>query len=910
MRKLACFLLFFSLVSFSVPEALAYSYEISSLVSALEEYSGGDTPELWATITNTGSTTIPAYEIEGLFSIIDPNSVSHYAGSGWNGKAIDPGNICIIENTEDPYTLPTDPIVGWYDIKVITGAGKPWRQTSNAFEVPDIGDVTRPDTSITSGPSGTIDYRNPAFTWTGDDDVTSTSNLVYSIKLEGYDVSWSSWTSSTSKTYSDLPNGDYTFEVKARDEAGNIDQSPAERGFTVEAPVLSIAPSSHNFGMVKEGDQPLKTFEIKNIGFGPLRITEIISDQSWLSFNHFENSINVTVNSRDLISEQSGIITVESNGGTIQLIIRVQGPRRINIQFQSEGIPPSYTDPILIMDGQYYTQFDDLSFTLKEWNQHNYTWLSPLTESTEVQYVWTRSEGLDEQNSGSLTVTREGIITAYYETHINVEDVSVSTNSYVSEINVPSDHSIISLSVEGESGSRGFLDVKIPITMLEENDISKDDIIILFDGKIITPTRIRPEGENISISLEYTHSTHLVEIFLNTIKLSIEVIKEIFGVISQGSSEFNVQISTRDEVLSFEGITDTNGITTFTLIPSTYNILAIKNKIRLEDSITLVRDDNIQLSYSDTTMQMVIVAFAGVFLVTILWLVWRRSTLKPPPPPPPYLNIDGYDIGDKIGGGAFSYVYKATRLEDNQIVALKVPKIDVFDTLSSEISQMFVEEAELWKTLKGPNIIQLNRFGVKPFPWLDLEYAEGGNLRSRLKKALILSDVIKIGLSVCEALMEAQAKGVMHRDLKPENILFTSDGQVKVTDWGLGKALFLINSKSGTGMKGTPAYAAPEQVDLTEFGAPDFRTDIYQLGVILYELATGKLPLIAEGIVAMNRKITEVVPHPPSNVVKEIPELFDEIVLKALSKRKEDRFQMAYELKAALLNIHTGDGHQ
>ena len=101
---------------------------------------------------------------------------------------------------------------------------------------PDIQlkDVTPPQTTITDGPTGTIDYSDVTFKWTGSDTMTSTSNLVYSYKLDGYDTSWSSWTSNTSKPYNDLPNKDYTFKVKAKDEAGNEDPTPAERSFRVD----------------------------------------------------------------------------------------------------------------------------------------------------------------------------------------------------------------------------------------------------------------------------------------------------------------------------------------------------------------------------------------------------------------------------------------------------------------------------------------------------------------------------------------------------------------------------------------------------------------------------------------------------------------------------------------------------
>jgi hypothetical protein len=106
--------------------------------------------------------------------------------------------------------------------------------SARSFTVETEEDITPPTTIITSGPSGTINYNDVTFEWTGNDDTTSTANLVYSHKLEGYGTSWSSWTSSTNKTYNDLPDDDYTFKVKAKDEAGTVDPTPATRTFTID----------------------------------------------------------------------------------------------------------------------------------------------------------------------------------------------------------------------------------------------------------------------------------------------------------------------------------------------------------------------------------------------------------------------------------------------------------------------------------------------------------------------------------------------------------------------------------------------------------------------------------------------------------------------------------------------------
>jgi hypothetical protein len=159
------------------------------------------------------------------------------------------GSTDTVDNEYIDYTVPGP---GTYYIKVYHGdAGNTYDLWWDDIAPPD---TTPPDTSITGGPSGTITYNDVTFTYTGSDNVTSTSNLVYSYKLDSYDSGWSSYTSSTSKSYNDLPNGSYTFYVKAKDEAGNVDPSPASRSFTVNvssnhAPELTsgdVDPDSGN----------------------------------------------------------------------------------------------------------------------------------------------------------------------------------------------------------------------------------------------------------------------------------------------------------------------------------------------------------------------------------------------------------------------------------------------------------------------------------------------------------------------------------------------------------------------------------------------------------------------------------------------------------------------------------------
>jgi C1A family cysteine protease len=152
---------------------------------------------------------------------------------------------------------------------------------------------TAPDTSITSGPSGTIDYDDVTFEWIGSDGNTPTADLVYSYFLEGYDSSWSSWTSITDMLYNDLPHGAYTFKVKAKDEAGIPDYTPSTRSFNVEiepTPLLSYNPNSFDFGLMLEGQTDSTTFDIWNSGSGTLTYS-LSKSCGWITINPTSGNI-------------------------------------------------------------------------------------------------------------------------------------------------------------------------------------------------------------------------------------------------------------------------------------------------------------------------------------------------------------------------------------------------------------------------------------------------------------------------------------------------------------------------------------------------------------------------------------------------------------------------------------------
>ena len=188
-----------------------------------------------------------------------------------------------------------------------------------------------------------------------------------------------------------------------------------------------------------------------------------------------------------------------------------------------------------------------------------------------------------------------------------------------------------------------------------------------------------------------------------------------------------------------------------------------------------------------------------------------------------------YDV-DYIGGGGFARVFKAKRRKDGKEVALKIPV-----SLDPSVGRSFLREITNWSRLKHRNIVELYDANVLPIPYLELELCDTD--LSMKDKPMKVEDAARIIFEIAEGLKFAHSRDIIHRDLKPKNILFKGDVP-KISDWGLSK----VASESKLSVKAfTPLYASPEQVS-SKFGSPDHRTDIWQLGVIFYELVTGTVP--------------------------------------------------------------------
>ena len=254
-----------------------------------------------------------------------------------------------------------------------------------------------------------------------------------------------------------------------------------------------------------------------------------------------------------------------------------------------------------------------------------------------------------------------------------------------------------------------------------------------------------------------------------------------------------------------------------------------------------------------------------------------------PSPFPEELAAFYKDI-EYIGGGGFARVFKAKRQDERQ-VAIKLPRSS--DTVTGK---SFMSELMNWTGLEHENIVKVYDFNILPIPYFEIELCDC----SLSEKQLPIDDNSSawILFNICEGLKYAHSKSIIHQDLKPQNILL-KEGILKISDWGLSK----VSTISGTSLLGgyTPLYAAPEQIS-KKFGKKDARTDIWQLGVIFYEIVTGKTPFEGDDPVMVMSSIMMEDPEPPSSINPEAEKL-DPIIMKCLEKKQEKRYQSVSELQ-------------
>jgi beta-lactam-binding protein with PASTA domain/tRNA A-37 threonylcarbamoyl transferase component Bud32 len=266
-----------------------------------------------------------------------------------------------------------------------------------------------------------------------------------------------------------------------------------------------------------------------------------------------------------------------------------------------------------------------------------------------------------------------------------------------------------------------------------------------------------------------------------------------------------------------------------------------------------------------------------------------------------------YEIITRIGVGGMANVYQARCTILNRIVTVKVLRSELAE--DKDFVRRFQLEAQAVASLSHPNIVSIYDVGEEDgLPYLVMEYVEGANLKEIIKNRgpLSPSEAVNIGIQVCAALAHAHSKGIIHRDIKPHNILVTPGGRVKVTDFGLARVLSMPSAtmtQSGTVM-GSVHYFSPEQARGEE-ATP--QSDLYSLGVVLYETLSGEVPFQGDNPVSIALKHLQEEPTGLRLKNPEIPSELEDIILKAMSKDPAKRFVSAREMQRALSECFISD---
>jgi eukaryotic-like serine/threonine-protein kinase len=268
----------------------------------------------------------------------------------------------------------------------------------------------------------------------------------------------------------------------------------------------------------------------------------------------------------------------------------------------------------------------------------------------------------------------------------------------------------------------------------------------------------------------------------------------------------------------------------------------------------------------------------------------------------PRLLNNRYQLLGQLGKGGMAVIYQARDLMLERTVAIKLLREDY--SRAPAFQQRFRQEAKAAANLSHPNIVTVHDFGLDHGQlFIVMEYVPGSDLKTLIRQRGRFTPEAGLPLIIqaCAGLGYAHRAGLVHCDVKPQNMLITPDGRLKVTDFGIARALASIHPDEQTDLVwGSPQYFSPEQA---AGGAPSPASDVYSLGVVMYELLTGSLPFQAPTAAELARLHMEVPPTPLTEMVPELSPTLEKILNKVLSKEPSQRYRTADQLGRVLLNF-------